>query len=330
MAEFAIGVDLGATKIEAALIDRAGSLLDLARVPTDHEDGAEIVMVRVIACIDQLMDQVDEDEIAGIGVGTPGVIDIRNGTVVIAGNLGWRNLPMRRVIAGLLGAVSWERRVWLDNDTNVAVLGEFYYGAGQNARHMLYVTIGTGVGSGMILDGRLYRGATGGAGEIGHIVLDPEGRHCSCGRRGCLETLISGPSIVYQARALLERGMPSSLDHTALDSLSAIDVVSAAQTGDWLARSVLENAGVYLGMVLAHYIEINNPELIIVGGGVGAAAGELMLASAREVIEARTFPSHFEAMRITLPALGGSSGAMGAAALVWYEMGILPDRLTEE
>lgn len=323
MAEYAIGVDLGATKIEAVLIDRAGSMLDLARMPTGHEEGVEAVMVRLISCIDQLLEPVDEDDIAGIGVGTPGVIDVDRGVVLNAGNLNWRNLPLRRVIAGLLGDPRWEQRIWLDNDTNVAVLGEFYYGAGRGAAHILYVTIGTGVGSGMILDRRLYRGAAGGAGEIGHIVLDPEGRRCSCGQRGCLETLISGPALVRQARASLGRGIPSSLSHLDdLSMLTAVDIVSAAQTGDWLTRSVLENAGVYLGMVLAYYVGINNPELVVIGGGVGSAAGALMIESARQVIEARTLPSHFDGLKIVLPALGGSSGAMGAAALGWYESGV--------
>ncbi len=319
MERYAIGVDLGGSKIEAALIDRSGGLLSLCRRLTNPDEGADRVISRIVDCIDELMEEAGGDDgIEGVGIGSPGVVYSRDGVVAVAANLGWNEVPLRRLVAGSLGR-EWEDRVWIENDTNAAALGEMLYGAGRAVRDLLYLTIGTGVGSGMVLNGHIYRGASGSAGEIGHMVIDPEGEPCRCGRRGCLETLVAGPAIARQARASVRRGMPSSLSRTNPDEITAVEVVSAALTGDWLARTALESAGVYLGMALAYYVSINNPSLIIVGGGVGEAAGELLLAAARQVIEARAMPNNAQSVKVVQSGLGGAAGAMGAAALVWQQ-----------
>jgi glucokinase len=266
-----------------------------------------------------LVDTVGSEHIAGAGLGAPGAVDVAAGEVVHAADLGWEDVEIRSLVAQLLGH-GWDARVWLENDTNAAALGEMMYGAGVGAAHLLFVNIGTHVNSGIILDGRIYHGASGGAGEIGHIVLDPDGEPCRCGRRGCLEMLIAGPAILRQTKKSLKHGIPSSMDNHAYGALTTVEVISAAMNGDWLARAALENAGVYLGMALAYYVNINNPEVIIIGGRVGAAAGEMLMASAREVIQARALPGNFEAVRLVSPELGGASGAIGAGALVWHKL----------
>jgi glucokinase len=314
VSDHAIGVDLGGTKIEAALIDRAGNLMGTARRPTNVGEGVAAVVDRVVACIEELL--AAERAVAGVGIGAAGMTDSRRGVVMLASNLKWRGVPLRDLVVERLGA-EWAGRVWVDKDTNAAALGEMLYGAGRGARHLLYVTVGTGVGGGMVLDGRLYHGATEGAADIGHLVLEPDGDLCGCGKRGCLEALASGPAIARRACAALERGEPSALTCLDREAITAVEVVAAAREGDDLARAAVEEAGRYLGVALAYYVDISNPERIIIGGGV-AAAGDLLLEPARRVIAARALPSNAEAARVMLAGLGGQSGAIGAAALVWH------------
>ena len=315
MNDYAIGIDLGGTKIDGALIDREGNLLAHTRRSTAVEEGVPAVVGRIAACIEELA--ASGEGVAGVGIGAAGMTDSRRGVVIMASNLKWVNVPLRDLVVERLGA-AWARRVWVDKDTNAAVLGEMLYGAGRGARHLLYVTVGTGVGGGMALDGRLYHGATEGASDIGHLVLEPDGDICGCGKRGCLEALSAGPAIARRARAALDEGQPSTLAGLNRQALSAVEVVAAAQQGDALARRAVEEAGRYLGIALAYYVDINNPQYIIVGGGVTAAAGELLLAPARAIIAARALPSNAAAVQVVPAGLGVESGAIGAAALVWH------------
>lgn len=314
MESYAIGIDLGGTKIEGALIDRAGAVLAQTRQLTAVEEGVDAVVGRIAGCIGALMR--DAQPVSGIGIGAAGMTDSRRGVVLMASNLKWENVPLRDLVIERLGA-TWAQRVWVDKDTNAAALGEMLYGAGQGAKHLLYVTVGTGVGGGMVLDGRLYHGATEGASDIGHLVLEPEGEVCGCGKRGCLETLASGPAIAREAHAALERGESSALVALGHDGLSAVEVVEAARAGDALARSVLARAGRYLGIALAYYVDLNNPECIIIGGGV-SAAGNLLVEPARQAVAERALANNAKAAQIVLAGLGSESGAVGAAALVWH------------
>jgi glucokinase len=322
MSEYAIGIDLGGTKIAGASVAPDGTILAETRLPTLSEEGVDPVIGRIVACIRDLEAQAADTStgtLAGIGLGAAGATDSRSGVVIMASNLKWKNVPLRDLLLARLGA-SPGLPVRVDKDTNAAVLGEMLFGAGRGTRHLFYATVGTGVGGGMVLDGRLYHGATEGASDLGHLVLEPDGILCGCGKHGCLETLSSGPAIARQAREALAQGRASSLSAIPAESLTAVEVVEAAQAGDALALDVLAQAGHYLGVALAYYLDLNNPELIVVGGGVPTAAGDLFLEPVRRTMAARALPYNAQAVRLTLPGLGKNAGAVGAAALVWHHL----------
>ncbi len=314
---YVIGVDLGGTKIAAALVARDGTIAAQARRSTHVEEGVDAVIERIVDCIHELEAQASHP-IVGLGIGAAGMTDSKRGVIVMASNLKWQDVPLRDLLAARLGR-SWTQPIQVDKDTNAAVLGEMLYGAGRGAKHLLYVTVGTGVGGGMVLGGRLYHGATEGASDIGHLVLEPEGPVCGCGKRGCVETLASGPAIARQAQKALSDGRSSTLSTLDIETITAVEVVRAAREGDPLARDILSTAGQYLGIALAYYVDINNPECIIIGGGV-SAAGDLLLEPVRQMIAVRALPNNAQAVRVILAGLGASSGEIGAAALVWHQL----------
>lgn len=313
----AIGIDLGGTKIAGALVAGDGAILAAVRQPTQAEEGVEAVVGRIVACIRALMDRAPSP-VVGIGLGAAAMTDSRRGVIIMASNLQWRDVPLRDLVAARLAGFSGP--IYVDKDTNAAVLGEMLYGAGRGSAHLLYVTVGTGVGGGMVLDGRLYHGASEGASDIGHLVLEPDGPPCGCGKQGCLETLASGTAIARQAREALRGGAQSSLRAFDPDSVTAVQVVEAARDGDDLARAIVIRAGEYLGIGLAYYVDINNPERIIVGGGV-AAAGPLLLDPLRRVLARRALPANVQAVQVVPAGLGEHAGEVGAAALVWHRAG---------
>ena len=322
---YCIGLDLGGTKISAALVQEDGEVAVKMTELTHPEQGAEPVIERMAACVRSLQAQA-EAPILGLGIGAAGMTDSLNGVVLLASNLKWRDVPVRRWLAEKLGA-DWCERTWVDKDTNAAALGEMLYGAGQGSKHLLYVTVGTGVGGGMVLDGRLYHGASQGASDIGHLVLLPNGPQCGCGKRGCVEALASGTAIARAAREALQCVAVSSR-LTALDpqSLSAQEVVEAARQGDALSQEILEKAGTWLGQGLAYYVDINNPERIIIGGGVSggygsAGAGDLLLEPVRRAIRRFALPNNAQTAQVVLAGLGPDSGVIGAAALAWQHFG---------
>jgi len=317
MTEYAIGIDLGGTKIAGALVTQSGLIEAEERLPTQPEEGVEPVIGRIVDCIRSLQKQAD-GSVVGLGIGAAGATDSRRGVVIMASNLKWSDVPLRDMILERLNMPTLP--VLVDKDTNAAVLGEMLFGAGRGARHLFYATVGTGVGGGMVIDGRLYHGATEGASDLGHLVLEPQGVLCGCGKHGCLETLASGPAIARQAGTAVQQGRVSSLSSIHGDSLTAVEVVKAAQAGDALALEVLAEAGHWLGVALAYYVDLNNPELIVIGGGVPTAAGDLFLDSVRQTLIARALSHNSQSVRITLPGLGHNAGEVGAAALIWHHL----------
>lgn len=313
MSEYAIGVDLGGTKIAAALVDRAGHVLAETRRLTQPADGAEAVIDRIAACIREVQAACSR-EVAGIGVGIPGAVDTRSRVVIEAVNLGWSDLPAGDLLIEQLGS-AWSDKLWMDKDANAAAVAELLYGVGQGAQQMIYVTVGTGVGAGLIFNGRLYHGATSGDGNIGHVIVEPDGDPCPCGKSGCVETVASGPSIARRAAAALRRGETSSLSPLDSAQLTAEAVAKAAHEGDPFARRFWTEAGRALGIALAYYVDLTNPELIVIGGGVGRV-GDLLLDPLRATIKARALPINTHGLRVVRAALA-DAGAVGAAALVW-------------
>jgi len=327
MNRYAIGIDLGGSKISGALVDQVGAIAYKESLPTQAEEPVASVLGRIQYCIEKLQSLVD-GVILGIGIGVAAMTDSKRGVVIHASNLMWTNVPLRELILERMG-MKWKECIWVDKDTNAAALGEMQYGAGRNSSHLLYVTVGTGVGGGMILNGRLYHGASEGASDLGHLVLDPQGETCGCGKRGCLETLSSGKAIARHTQEALRRGSESALSDMNIEEITAYEVVEAAKKGDNLAKNILTSAGHFLGIALAYYVDLNNPELIIIGGGV-SAAGELLLEPIRQTVKERSLPANFSTVKVVPAGLGVDSGAIGAASLVWQNFERPPMKVDKE
>lgn len=307
--KYYIGLDLGGTKIATGITDANGKLLATVRIPTQAVDGFEIVTRRMGDTIDEVMQKtgVNASDIIAIGVCAPGAIDLTNGIVRGSPNLKWHNVPLKNIIEE-----RFHIPTYLDNDANIAGLGENRFGAGKGSKHMLYMTVSTGIGGGIILDGKVYRGATFGAGEIGHITIDMNGPLCGCGNYGCVEALASGPAIARTAKkALLD--YPDSLLNT-YPEITAKEVAEAARKGDPLAIEVINKAAGYIGATLASLVNTLNPDLIVIGGGV-SQMGDLILNPIREEVRKRAINSFSENLKIVQAKLGGDVGIMGAIAL---------------
>jgi glucokinase len=306
-----VGVDLGATKIFslAALPDgrEAGS----DRRLTLADRGPQAVIGRIVESVRAALAAAGaaEADLAAVGVVTPGPVDQKHGVVRNAPNLpGWEVMPVVQILRDALGVP-----VILENDADGAALGEHAFGAGRGFRNMIFITVSSGIGGGIIVDGRLYRGATGAAGEVGHMVLDEGGPLCGCGQRGCLEALASGTAIAARAAALVAEGESPLLARLARESppLRAEDVQQAALEGDAVAQRVIREAGHYLGLGLVNLVHVFNPHGIVIGGGV-SHMGDLILEPAREVVRQRCFPLSQEGLSIVAGVLGDRAGALGA------------------
>jgi len=312
---FIVGIDLGGTNIVTGCVAAdGGAVHGVQSVPTGAEEGPDAVVRRIIASarasIADLQRQVPGAELIGIGCGAPGPLDTRSGVVLLTPNLGWVNMPLRRHLSDGLGL-----RTALDNDANCAVLGEWWCGAARGTRIALGLTIGTGIGGGIIIDGRLYHGASDIAGEFGHMTIDANGRRCKCGNYGCVEAYASGPNIALRAVEAIESGSASSLVelvHGDLTRVTAQVVYQAAQAGDDLALEVVRDTAKFLGAAVGGLINIFNPEAVVIMGGVTLAGDNLFEPLRREVIR-RAFKPAVQVCRIVPGELTGVAGVYGAA-----------------
>jgi glucokinase len=251
-----------------------------------------------------------EAEVIGAGVGAPGPLDTKSGIVLLTPNLGWVNMPLRQRLQDGLGL-----RTALDNDANCAVLGEWWRGAARGTRMAVGLTIGTGIGGGIIIDGKLYHGASDIAGEIGHMTIDANGRRCKCGNYGCIEAYASGPNIALRAVEALESGAESSLPSYVagdLQKVTAQTVYQAAQAGDEVALEVVRDTAKFLGAAVASLINIFNPEAVVIMGGV-TLAGESLFEPLRREVSRRAFKPAVQVCRIVPGELTGVAGVYGAA-----------------
>jgi len=307
----AVGVDVGATKIAAVLADGYGQTVRELRRPTEPERGATAVIHTIAAMIQELVAQAPAP-VAGIGLDTPGQVNPADGVVRQATNLGWAEV---RLVDDLRAALDLSLPLYVMRDAYAEVLGEAYFGAGQGCRDLVYLGLGSGLGGGAMCDGRLLSGATLNASEIGHLSLDPDGRLCNCGLRGCAETVVSGNGVLATARGLIQaQAWPTSLQDSP--ALSAGDVIVAAEEGDMLATAVLSQAARWLGQIMAAYAIILNPARIIIGGGFGKAAFHLLLPEAEAELHHRALSMNWQQLEI-VPAASTSS-AVGASCLVWH------------
>jgi glucokinase len=316
---FIVGLDLGGTKISAAALSVDGTRMSgLRSIPTQPELGAEGVIDRIIGAVEGVIADtmketgVSRKDFLGIGTGAPGPLDREKGIVVVAPNLGWRDFPMRERIESRIGLPTT-----LDNDANCATVGEFWLGAARGGRNVVGITIGTGIGGGLIINGELYHGVSDVAGEIGHTTIDVNGRHCKCGNYGCLEAYASGPAIATRAREALVREdmasmLPSMVDGQ-LDRITAETVYDAAKKGDGLANEIVRDTARYLGAGIATLLNVINPDTVVIAGGV-IRAGDALLTPLRTEVRRRAFKPAVEACRIVPAELPGTAGVVGAVA----------------
>lgn len=316
---FIIGVDLGGTKISAGALSEDGTKAHGMRsITTQAELGAEGVVDRINGMIEGvILDTINETgatrkDFLGIGIGAPGPLDREKGIVVVAPNLGWRDFPLRDRITSKLGLPAT-----LDNDANCATVGEWWLGAARGGRNVVGITIGTGIGGGLIINGELYHGSSDVAGEIGHTTIDVNGRLCKCGNYGCLEAYASGPAIATRAREALVREdtaslLPSMVD-SQLDKITAEVVYDAAKKGDGLANEIVRDTARYLGAGIATLLNVINPDIVVVAGGV-TRAGEALFGPLRTEVRRRAFSHAVKAARIVPAELPGTAGVVGAVA----------------
>ncbi len=315
---YLVGVDLGGTNIVAGSVAEDGSRVVAVRTGlTLAEEGAGSVVERIVRMIGEVIDETlattgaSRSKIRGIGVGAPGPLDRKRGIVITTPNLGWSDFPLRDTVAGATGLP-----VRIDNDANCATLGEWWQGAARGARHVIGMTIGTGIGGGIIVDGKLYHGSSDVAGEIGHTTIDVTGRRCKCGNYGCLEAYASGPSIAERAREAIagdEHAFLARMVQGELSRITAATVYDAARQGDEVALDVVRETARLLGAGVANLLNIFNPEVVVLAGGV-THAGEALFEPLRREVKKRAFRPAVEAMRIVPGTLPGTAGVVGAAA----------------
>jgi glucokinase len=316
--KYIIGVDLGGTSINVGAVPfDGGTVLGMRSLPTEPHHGAKFVVDRMVGMIrDVIRDarregDLDEDFVLGVGLGSPGPLDRASGTVIETPNLGWKNFPLRDLIANAVGL-----EAELDNDANAATLGEWWQGAGRGVTTLVGVTLGTGIGGGLILDGEVYHGVSDAAAEIGHMTIDSTGRKCNCGNYGCLEAYASGPAIAARAVEGLEAGAASLLPDLVdgvLTRITAETVSEAIVAGDAYAEEVMKETAKFLGTGVANLINLLNPEMIVISGGV-TRAGDRLFHPLRSEVKRRAFREAAESCRIVAAELGDMAGVIGAAA----------------
>lgn len=321
MAELAAGrpvlaVDLGGTKIVTALITPQGEILSREYTPTLPEEGVQPVIKRILTSVTTLVREADlpYSSLSAIAIAVAGAIDSQKGVVTASPNLpGWHDIPLKDEIQISTGVTTF-----VINDATAAALGEHRFGAGRAVNDLIYLTVSTGIGGGIIIHGKLYSGSSGSAGELGHMTIDLNGPRCACGNTGCLEVLASGKAVAREAQRLIAQGAKTSILEIAegdAQYVTAQTVAAAAHKGDPVALAIIDKAATYLGVGLVNFVNIFNPEMIIVGGGMGKM-GEMLLKPARKVVADRAFRLPAGAVRIVSSELGDNAGVFGAVAFV--------------
>jgi glucokinase len=315
-----LALDIGGTKLAAGVVDEAGRVHSFVVTPSEAERGPRAVLPRLFDLGRRAVAEsgIQWAEVGAVGIGCGGPLDAARGVLIAPLHLpGWHDVPVTAI-----AEEAYDRPAVLENDATAAAAAEHRYGAGTGARNMVYLTISTGVGGGVVVDGRLYRGAGNGA-ELGHVTVDWHGRPCrGCGRLGCLEAYVSGTSIAERAREAVERNGNSSL--ASLEGPTAEDVAAAARAGDELARELWDETVDALACGLTSIVNVFEPELVVLGGGV-TRAGEQLLGPVREWVRANAMEPAGRSAGIVAAALGEQVGVVGAAAIV-YDRGVLDGR----
>ena len=307
-----ISVDLGGTTIRAALAQTDGRLLNVVKIPTRAETGLEAVTDRVEAAIRQAAGEAWA-EVRGIGIIAPGPLDPWEGVIIQAPNLpGWENVPLKAMFE-----TSLKRPVHIGNDANLAALAEQQFGVGQGLKDLIYLTVSTGIGGGIIIDDHVLLGAHGLGGEVGHMVVDPQGPMCNCGTRGCLEAVASGTGIARAARQRMTESLGRGIVERAgsPDAITARAVGQAAIAGDALAIALIQEAAEWIGLGIVSLMRLFNPQIVIVGGGV-SQVGDLFFDRIQQTVQANLLRPYWEDCPIVPVSLGDDVGLLGTVALL--------------
>ncbi|HEM4694184.1 TPA: ROK family glucokinase [Streptococcus suis] len=317
MSKKIIGIDLGGTSVKLAILTTEGEIQEKWSIKTNILDDGSHIVPDIIDSIQHRFEThgLTKDDFLGVGMGSPGVVDSEAGTVIGAYNLNWKTLQLvKEQFESALGLP-----FFIDNDANVAALGEQWVGAGNNNPNVVFMTLGTGVGGGVIAAGNLIRGIKGAGGELGHITVDfDEPFACTCGKKGCLETVASATGIVNLSRRYADQYAGDAKLKQMIDDgqdVTAKDVFDLAKEGDDLALIVYRHFSEYLGVACANIAAVLNPAYIVLGGGV-SAAGEFLLDGVRKVFAENSFPQIKESTQIVLATRGNDAGVLGAASLV--------------
>ena len=311
-----LAIDLGGTKIVTALVSPEGEIIAREYTLTLAEEGIEAVIHRIHATIDSVLSKanIPLSSLSTIVVAAAGAINSEEGIVTASPNLpGWHNIPLREMVKKETGL-----ETFLINDASAAALGEHCFGAGRGVKDLIYITVSTGIGGGIIINGKLYTGVSGSAGEIGHMTIDVNGTRCNCGNIGCLELLASGKAVARAAQKAIADGVKTIILELAEgepQNITAQTVSVAAQKGDELASAIISKAATYLGVGMVNLVNVFNPEMIIVGGGM-AKMGDMLLDTARKVVAERAFHLPTQQVLIVPSQLGDNAAVLGAAALV--------------
>lgn len=314
--KFAVGVDLGGTSIKIGLVDEKGKILEKVTIDSLANEGPETVVNQIIKGIKQLRKR-DNHKILGIGVGSPGTIRIKKGTVENPPNFpGWGKIHLGNIIKKV-----FEVNVFVENDANAAAIGEMIYGAGKKFDNFILITLGTGVGGGIIINKKIYRGEIGGAGELGHVSIDAYGAPCKCGSFGCVEAYIGNSYLIERVKTELQKNKKSILHQMCSNNLMDLNpkiIHEASEKGDEFARSVIIDAGKRLGYGLANAVHILDITNIIIGGGV-AGFGKLLFDSVEEALKSRVMKPFRDRVEVIPAKLKNEAGIKGASALVFYK-----------
>ena len=308
----AIGIDIGGTKVAGGVVDVDGKVTHRARRDTpDRSKSPSVVEGTIVEVVTELLQLVGPESVAAVGIGAAGFVAADRATVVFAPHLSWRHEPLRQALQKRVPVP-----IFVDNDANAAVWAEWKFGAAAGETHVMMITLGTGIGGGILINGQVQRGRFGIAGEFGHMQVVPGGHRCECGNRGCWEQYASGNALVREARSLLSANSPIASD--LLDRVDGVVGNLTARDGDPTARELLAEIGHWLGLGIANLAAAFDPGMFVIGGGV-SAAGDLLLASARETFKRQlTGRGYRPEARIVAAQLGNDAGLIGAADLARY------------
>ena len=319
-AEYVVGVDLGGTKILSGVFSHSLECIGTAKLSTKSQRGVDKVVERIARSAQDAVDEADLTfkQIAGVGIGAPGAVDFDSGTVIFAPNLeGWKDIPLKKELEKLLGVP-----VFVENDCNISALGVYVAELKSKPRSMVGIFVGTGIGGGLIIDGELYSGFSHTAGEIGHMVLEVSGPKCGCGNKGCFEALASRTAIFQQIKAGIKDGQKTLLTEMLGDDLADLrsgDLRKAIRRGDKFVDRIIESAAEYIGIATANLVNVLNPEVVVLGGGVMEALADEMMSVIVETAKDYAMPGTLKGVEIIASKLGDNAGITGAAVLARKE-----------